>query len=432
LGGVCCAALLLPVQLTSAQLYTQNFDIDDSSNWTATAGPTSPVPVDEVHDFFFDYSTKGIPSAPNSTGGTTRGMMLAANLSAGVFGGVSTSPTGQSFTGDYKVSFDLWTNFIGSSSGGVNVIGATPGSTMLSTAGIMTSGTFANRAGAADGIFFAATGNVSSSAFRAYSSERMISYQLPHFIGEPPDPTNPANFDNQTPPQPIDSHAVYAAGTTSNNPETGGGSEVYYQNAFPSVTVPAAQTAMFPATQFGSTQPGTIGFAWHEVEIAKLGNTVTWKIDDTLLVTLDTTNYKGGLPAGTNISFGHADVNDGISADPFYPLVSFTLIDNITVEIIAAPGVPGDYNDDGTVDVADYVLWRNGGPLDNEVDNPGTVNAADYTSWRARFGNAAGGQGSLKTSEVPEPSTSLILILAGGSMIGRYRKPASPSYRVNQ
>jgi len=32
------------------------------------------------------------------------------------------------------------------------------------------------------------------------------------------------------------------------------------------------------------------------------------------------------------------------------------------------------------VDAADYVVWRKGGPLQNEVDNPGTTNAQDYTA----------------------------------------------------
>ena len=52
-----------------------------------------------------------------------------------------------------------------------------------------------------------------------------------------------------------------------------------------------------------------------------------------------------------------------------------------------------DYNSNGYVDAADYVLWRNGGPLSNEVDTPGTVTAADYTEWRARFGNQGLGRG---------------------------------------
>lgn len=74
-------------------------------------------------------------------------------------------------------------------------------------------------------------------------------------------------------------------------------------------------------------------------------------------------------------------------------------------------GVPGDYNDNGVVDAADYVLWRKGGPLQFEVDTPGTVNSTDYTAWRARFGkNTAGsGSGLSLITEVPEPG---ILVLA--------------------
>ncbi len=70
-------------------------------------------------------------------------------------------------------------------------------------------------------------------------------------------------------------------------------------------------------------------------------------------------------------------------------------IDVDYVRFSSVAGVPGDYNGNGTVDAADYVLWRNGGPLQNEVDTPGTINAADYAAWRARFGNTAG-SGSLK------------------------------------
>lgn len=79
---------------------------------------------------------------------------------------------------------------------------------------------------------------------------------------------------------------------------------------------------------------------------------------------------------------------------------------------ITPAGVPGDYNSNGTVDAADYVLWRNGGPLQNEVDAAGTVNAADYTAWRARFGNAAGSGVSYSIAAVPEPSTVLLVLLS--------------------
>ena len=78
----------------------------------------------------------------------------------------------------------------------------------------------------------------------------------------------------------------------------------------------------------------------------------------------------------------------------------------------APPGVPGDYNNDGTVNAADYVLWRNGGPLENEVDVPGAVNEADYTEWRARFGKATGsGAGnSVAIASVPEPGVFVYFV----------------------
>ena len=73
--------------------------------------------------------------------------------------------------------------------------------------------------------------------------------------------------------------------------------------------------------------------------------------------------------------------------------VSATLTDHTGGDIgspgtvgAALAGVLGDYNNNGTVDAADYVLWRNGGPLANESDMPGTVNQADYNFWRSRFG----------------------------------------------
>ena len=81
----------------------------------------------------------------------------------------------------------------------------------------------------------------------------------------------------------------------------------------------------------------------------------------------------------------------------------------------APPGVPGDYNGNGVVDGADYVLWRNGGPLQNEVDTTGTVNAADYSAWRARFGNTAG-SGSVLASTVPEPGGFVSFAAAIGSL----------------
>jgi len=75
--------------------------------------------------------------------------------------------------------------------------------------------------------------------------------------------------------------------------------------------------------------------------------------------------------------------------------------------------VPGDYNGNGLVDAADYVLWRNGGPLLNQIDDPSQINTQDYTAWRARFNSTlpASGSGSGVTAPVPEPPTIMLLLL---------------------
>jgi sulfatase modifying factor 1 len=89
---------------------------------------------------------------------------------------------------------------------------------------------------------------------------------------------------------------------------------------------------------------------------------------------------------------------------------------------IPVAGVPGDYNGNGTVDAADYVLWRKGVSLQNEVDNPGIVNAVDYTAWRQRFGNPNPGSGSSLGAAVSEPATLLLIFLGPAAFLISRRK----------
>jgi hypothetical protein len=81
-----------------------------------------------------------------------------------------------------------------------------------------------------------------------------------------------------------------------------------------------------------------------------------------------------------------------------------------------------DYNHNGVVDMADYVLWRN--TLNQNVtpgsgadgSGNGVIDQADYGVWRANFGNGGGpgaGSGSLSTNAVPEPIGTLLLAIGG-------------------
>jgi hypothetical protein len=71
---------------------------------------------------------------------------------------------------------------------------------------------------------------------------------------------------------------------------------------------------------------------------------------------------------------------------------------------------PGDYNGDGLVDMADYVVWRKAAGTTNvwaDGDGNGTVGTEDYNIWRAAFG-AGAATGQSIAAAVPEPTTFVL------------------------
>jgi T5SS/PEP-CTERM-associated repeat protein len=85
---------------------------------------------------------------------------------------------------------------------------------------------------------------------------------------------------------------------------------------------------------------------------------------------------------------------------------------------VVSAGLPGDYNDDGTVDAADYVVWRKNEGTSNALSNDpigGTIGQPQYDQWSAHFGKTAG-SGSSSNATVPEPGSAILLIL--GAAIG--------------
>jgi autotransporter-associated beta strand protein len=75
---------------------------------------------------------------------------------------------------------------------------------------------------------------------------------------------------------------------------------------------------------------------------------------------------------------------------------------------VPPPILAGDYNDDGVVDAADYVIWRKAeGTMTVLPNDPigGTIGLAHFNQWRGNFGATGAGSGSSSSGSVPEPAT---------------------------
>jgi hypothetical protein len=85
--------------------------------------------------------------------------------------------------------------------------------------------------------------------------------------------------------------------------------------------------------------------------------------------------------------------------------------------------LPGDYNDNGSVDAADYVVWRDNLNTTNLIPNdttPEWVMEDDYMVWREKFGSAAGSAAGLDSTfgnAIPEPTTLATVLLGMITML---------------
>jgi autotransporter-associated beta strand protein len=101
----------------------------------------------------------------------------------------------------------------------------------------------------------------------------------------------------------------------------------------------------------------------------------------------------------------------------------------LRVTTFLPPALVGDYNQDGIVDSADYVLWRNNvgtTSLPNRASgNTGPIGTADYDAWRQHFGQTIIGSGAeVVGTAVPEPACgglAVLLMLSLGLKRGRLR-----------
>jgi T5SS/PEP-CTERM-associated repeat protein len=85
------------------------------------------------------------------------------------------------------------------------------------------------------------------------------------------------------------------------------------------------------------------------------------------------------------------------------------------VTLAVVPALAGDYNANGAVDAADYIVWRkmlgqNGIGLAADGSGNTVVDQEDYAVWRSNFG-AVSGNGAGVATNVPEPGSLLLILM---------------------
>ena len=247
------AGLLALSRPASAQVFwVDDFNADTSEIYEVLLFN----PGRDVVEFAFDYSTLGIPEAPNSTGGGTTGVRFFANRP---FEDTTTRASAVQIAPldledllsnqDFTLTYDVWMNVNGPLPEG----GA--GSTQAMMVGVGFDGITPIEAGNINGTYFTLTGEAGSST------------DVRSFTNDPPDGYNQFNEDG-----------------TPINVASGDLDDAYYYGIFPGgIDVSTLPVQGGLDNQTGVTRPGQMAFQWHQVRVDVRGTEVSFYVDDLLI-----------------------------------------------------------------------------------------------------------------------------------------------------
>jgi hypothetical protein len=195
----------------------------------------------------------------------------------------------------------------------------------------------------------------------------------------------------------------------------------YQNDGFPTVTLPADISVTFPGGNPTSSLTATI----HQPIIGDTAGNFDYPIVDffPLVVTgtsTDGRDFEGELLNHSQYFFDwqFEPTDDGkLKWTGWVSWIGGRIeVSTIDDGALLVPTVPGDYNRNGAVDAADYVVWRDeladGGHGYADGNHDGAVDAADYDIWKANFGQTPASAAALAGGTIPEPTTFALLLAA--------------------
>lgn len=159
---------------------------------------------------------------------------------------------------------------------------------------------------------------------------------------------------------------------------------------------------------------------WTQVDSLGLTNGHT---NQTIHVAIPLTSW-AGLAAGSSAYTIYFALNGNWGTSP-----ATVFFDNLRLVNLTAP-LTGDFNQDGQVDSADYMIWRRTlGSTTNlaaDANINGVIDSGDYSLWRENFGKTlSGGGGASVGVAIPEPTCCIMTLIAACIVSARRLASAS-------
>jgi len=322
-NNTAATTLTLQAEPPGTVLYSDDFENEPSgNNWQVAFQSYTNGSTDFNVVFGYNYNSgsvgnlSAIPAAPHSTNGTTKGLYMTVNKNAGISAGLNLYLKGHNFSGNYALRFDMFLveNSSGSAQSKVEdaLFGINHDAQHTNWFRNAVTGTsLPGAATESDGLFFDVGADGSGGGGAPYD---FAAWSGPTW-------TNTVNVVGPT------NFLARSATTTTN---------IFKRPPFDSGTAAGGD----PANTVVNPTP-----TWTRVEVSQVqtvrGNLITWKMNNTVILSYNTADYPGPASSATNgtIMLGYCDPWDDLGNTTAGSGEGAVIYDNLQVVQISVPEI---------------------------------------------------------------------------------------------